>query len=546
MRVSKEKKVEEKVEEIRIDRRTKILKMTNYKENKIFYISFLIIFAILSIIVIDTSRFEKVTSGMLNFIIINFGFLYLVIILIVTLFCLFLCCSKYGDIKLGADDSKPEYSTLSWFSMIFSAGMGVGLVFFGVAEPLTHYVKPTNGLISGSKEAIDFAFRTSFFHWGIHPWAIYSFFALAMAYFQFRKNEKGLMSSVFSPLLKNNKYETQIKMGIDIVAILATITGVATTLGMGALQINGGLNYLFGVPKNLLSEILIIIVVTIIFIYSALGSLDKGIKTLSNLNILIAVLLLLTVIILGPTVSIFNVLSENLGAYLNNFLKLSLKTNSFGDKTWMSSWTIFYWSNWIAWTPFVGTFIARISKGRTIREFIFGVVIVPSMVSFIWFSAFGTLGISLGLDVAKVAISNTETALFVVFSHYKLGSLMSGIAIILLASFFITSADSATYVLGMMSSDGDLNPPGYKKFIWGVSQSLLAISLIYVGGLDMLKTASIIIAFPVLILLPFMIVSLVLSLKNDIVIRKKNLLKRKITDMSLKEIEQLSEMIKEY
>lgn len=529
---------------VKIDKKSKRFEMISFKENKIFYLSFMIIFAILSIIGMDKILFEKVSTNILNFLIVNFGFLYLIIVLIIAMFCLFLCCSRYGDIRLGGDKSRPEYSNISWFSMLFSAGMGVGLVFFGVAEPLTHYVNPINGIKGGSVEAIDFAFRTSFFHWGIHPWAIYSFLALGMAYFQFRKGEKGLLSSLFHPLIKDLKYKEQIKMVIDIIAILATITGVATTLGMGSLQINSGLNYLFGITNNMRSQSIIIVLVTIIFIYSALGSLDKGIKTLSNLNVFFAAMLLLCVIVFGPTVDIFNVFSENIGGYLNNFLKLSLKTNSFGDRKWMSSWTIFYWSSWVAWTPFVGTFIARISKGRTIREFIIGVIVIPSVVSFLWFSAFGTLGINLGTKVAKIAIKTTETALFAVFGHYSGGFIMSIVAIFLLASFFITSADSATYVLGMMSSDGDLNPPAYKKFIWGVAQSLLAIALIFAGGLDMLKTASIIIAFPLLLLFPVMIFSLMIAFKNDIFIRKRNLLKKQIRDLSLSEIDQISDVIK--
>lgn len=535
-----------KRENIGLDiKKTKTFKKVLLKEDPIFYISFFIIFVILSVIGLNKSQFEKITKVLLNSIITNFGFLYLIIVLLIALVCLYLCCSSYGDIRLGKDDSKPEYSNISWFSMLFSAGMGVGLVFFGVAEPMTHFVNPIGGIESGSKSAIEFAFNTSFFHWGIHPWAIYSFLALGMAYFQFRKGEKGLISSLFSPILKGKKYEKQIKMGIDVIAVLATITGVATTLGLGALQINSGLNYLFNIPNNITSQIIIIGVVTVIFVYSALGSLDKGIKTLSNLNVLISFLLLFIVIIFGPTIGIFNVFSESLGNYLNNFLKISLRTNSFGDKTWLSSWTIFYWSNWVAWTPFVGTFIARISKGRTIREFIIGVVVIPSLVSFIWFSAFGTLGISLGKEFARIAIEHTETALFLVFGKYPFGNLMSGVAIVLLASFFITSADSATYVLGMMSSDGDLNPPGYKKLIWGIFQSLLAIALIFAGGLDMLKTASIIIAFPLLILLPIMIFSLFYSLKRDIFIKKRMKLKNEIKKMSLEEIGYLSDTVKD-
>lgn len=528
----------------KIDKKTKILEKAIPKENTIFYTTFLIIFVILSIIGLDKITFEKATANLLDSIITNFGFLYLIIVLVIALVCLFLCCSSYGNIKLGKDNSKPEYSNLSWFSMLFSAGMGVGLVFFGVAEPMTHYAYPIGGIDGGTKEAIDFAFKTSFFHWGIHPWAIYSFLALAMAYFQFRKGEKGLVSSLFSPILKGKSYEKKVKTIIDIIAILATITGVATTLGLGALQINSGLNYLFNVPNSILSQIVIISIVTVVFIASALGSLDKGIKILSNINVLISVVLLLMVIILGPTISIFNVFSENLGNYLNNFLKISLKTNSFGDNKWMSAWTIFYWSNWVAWTPFVGTFIARISKGRTIREFVIGVVIIPSIVSFIWFSAFGTLGITLGKEFATVAVENTETALFLVFGQYRFGALMSGIAILLLGSFFITSADSATYVLGMMSSDGDLNPPSYKKLIWGITQSLLAIALIFAGGLNMLKTASIIIAFPLLILFPIMIFTMFYSLKRDMYIKKQIALRNELRKMSLEEISDLSDAIK--
>lgn len=537
--IVKKRKIKE-----RIDKKSKILDIISFKENKIFYISFLIIFAILSMIGINKEYFEKITKDALNFLIINFGFLYLIIVMGIAGFCLFLCCSKYGDIRLGKDGSKPEYSNISWFSMLFSAGMGVGLVFFGVAEPMNHFVSPISGIKGGTKEAVDFAFKTSFFHWGIHPWAIYSLLALAMAYFQFRKGEKGLLSSLFSPLLNKFKNGEQFKIIIDIIAVLSTITGVATTLGMGALQINSGLNYLFSIPNNFFSQSIIIVLVTVIFIYSAVGSLDKGIKILSNLNMFFAISLLILVIILGPTVKIFNIFSESIGSYLNGFLKMSLKTNAFGDQKWMSNWTIFYWSSWVAWTPFVGTFIARISKGRTIREFIIGVTLVPAVVSFLWFSAFGTLGINLGIKVAKIAIKSTETALFTVFKYYNSGFILSLVAIFLLASFFITSADSATYVLGMMSSDGDLNPPTYKKVIWGISQSALAIGLIFAGGLDMLKTASIIIAFPLLLLFPIMIFSLLLAFKKDIFVKKREILKRQIRELSLDEIDQISTIIK--
>lgn len=531
-----------KIKSFNDGRKARKINVLDYSNNKVFYISFIIVFAIVSAVFINKEKFDITANLVLSKIILNFGFLYLIIVLGIVIFCIYLCCSKYGDIRLGKDHSKPEFSNISWFSMLFSAGMGVGLIFFGVAEPLSHFINPIKGINPGSKEAIDFAFQTSFFHWGIHPWAIYSFIALAMAYYQFRKNEKGLVSAIFSPLLGESKHKEKIKNAIDIVAVVATVTGVSTSLGLGALQINSGLNFLFGFGNNFRNQTIIILVVTCIFLYSALGSLDKGIKTLSNLNVVIAVILLAVVIFFGPTVSIFNVFSESLGNYLNTFMKTSLRTNSFRDKTWLSAWTIFYWSIWVAWAPFVGTFIARISKGRTIREFIIGVVAIPSLISFLWFSSFGTLGINLGTEIGKIAIEHTETALFVVFKYYRFGALMSGVAILLLCSFFVTSADSATYVLGMMTSKGELNPPKFKKLIWGITQSLLAIALIFAGGLNMLKILSIIVAFPLLLLFPGMIYSLNSSLKKDPAIRKRNLLMKKIKLMTLDEIDKFTDI----
>lgn len=503
----------------------------NLKKEKVFFASFFIIIFTLFLIGIDRSSFESSTNLLLGNIIEYFGFIYLFIVLGISLFCVYLSFSKFGDVKLGGDDSVPEYSNISWFSMLFSAGMGVGLIFFGVAEPLTHYVLPPGELVSGSKEAIEFAFKTSFFHWGVHPWGVYSFLGLAMAYYQFRKGEKGLLSGIFSPFLKKYKNGEKIKNIIDVLGILATITGVATSLGLGTLQINSGLNYLYGIPNNFLIQCVIVVTVTGIFLASALGSLDKGIKHLSNLNMIFAVLLLLAVLILGPTITIFNIFAETTGNYLNSFLKISLRTGSFSNREWLSSWTIFYWSSWIAWTPFVGSFIARISKGRTIREFVIGVILLPSLFSFIWFSAFGTLGVNLGLEIAKEAVKITETALFIVFNQYRFGSILSLLSIFLLGSFFITSADSATYVLGMMSSDGELNPPKIKKIVWGVSQSLLALALIYLGGLEMLKAASIIIAFPLMLLFPLGAYILYKELKKEPFVRRKEIFNKEIKNL---------------
>ncbi len=342
-----------------------------------------------------------------------------------------------------------------------------------------------------------------------------SILALALAYFQFRKGKPGLISSVFIPLLGEERVRGPIGQVIDILAIFATVAGVATSLGLGTLQINSGLNYLFGVPTTTLVQIIIVTVVTILFMLSAVTGLDKGIKFLSNANLTLAVILLGLAFILGPTVKIINSFTNGLGLYLSSFIKDSLHIEPFGDNSWIGGWTIFYWAWWIAWAPFVGTFVARISRGRTIKEFITGVTILPALGSFVWFATFGTLGINLGSKIAAEATQVTETAFFVVMKHYPLGSLISLIAVILLCTFFVTSADSATFVLGMMSSNGDLNPSAGKKIIWGIIQSLLALALMLSGGLKTLQTGSIAAAFPFVIVMVFACISLLKALRQD-------------------------------
>lgn len=465
------------------------------KDNSVFLISLLVAIGFSLWGIVSPKSFGTVADGAFSFLTEKFGWFYLMAMFFFVVFVFLLAFSKYGKIRLGDDDSRPEYSYISWFAMLFSAGMGIGLVFWGVAEPLNHFVNP-QGVEAGTQAAANFSMMTSFVHWGIHPWANYAVVALPLAYMQFRKKKPALISSIFIPLIGEERVNGPIGKFIDILAIFATVAGVATSLGLGVLQINSGLNYLFGVPINNLIQIIIIIIVTILFMISAITGIDKGILFLSNANITLAGVLMVATLILGPTIAIVNSFTNGLGGFLSGFVRESFLINSFSDNSFFGGWKIFYWAWWIAWAPFVGSFIARISKGRTIKEFVFGVTLIPAIGSFLWFAIFGTTAMSFGMDVASEAIKVTETAFFVVMKHVPLGSVISLVTVVLLSTFFITSADSATFVLGMMSKNGSLNPDTRTKVIWGVVQSAMAFALMFSGGLQALQTSSIVAAFP--------------------------------------------------
>jgi glycine betaine transporter len=423
-----------------------------------------------------------------------------------------MAASKYGKVKLGQDEDKPKYSFLSWLSMLFSAGMGIGLIFWGVAEPLNHYINPL-GAASASSSAKIFAMKKSFLHWGISAWACYSVLALILAYYQFRKKKPALLSSVLIPIIGEKRAEGALGKFIDICTIFATSAGVITSLGLGTLQINAGLNYLFHIPENLVVQLLIIGLVTIVYTISATAGLDSGIQKLSNLNMILAAVLLILAIMLGPTFEIFQNLFLGLKSYA--YEMIITNNNIFLKGNWYEKWTIFYWGWWIAWAPPVGIFIARISKGRTIREFLLGVLLVPSLLCFVWFAAFGTIGFNVDVNVAAQAIQKTEIAFFMVMNNYPLGNILSGLAILLLSTFFVTSADSATFVLGMISSNGDLNPKMSRKVVWGFIQAALTIVFLVAGGLKMIQTVSIIAAFPFSFIILFAIIAMKKSLKDE-------------------------------
>ncbi|MCO4328367.1 BCCT family transporter [Staphylococcus hyicus] len=487
------------------------------KFSPVFIFSSIIIFAIVLIGVFIPKQFGGFTSMITAWITNTLGWYYLILTTVIVFFCIFLIFSPIGKLKLGRPNDKPEFNTVSWFAMLFSAGMGIGLVFYGAAEPLAHFASPPNA-DPKSTAAFTESLRSTFFHWGFHAWAVYGVVALALAYAQFRKGEPGLLSKTLRPIL-GDRVDGPIGTFIDVLAVFATVVGVAVSLGMGALQIAGGLHYLFGVPNNIVTQSVIIVVVTILFIMSAWSGLSKGIQYLSNLNIGLGTILLLSALFIGPTILILNMLTSSTGSLLNSFLFNSFDAAATNPqkREWMASWTLYYWGWWLSWSPFVGVFIARVSKGRSIREFISGVLLVPVIVSFIWFSVFGVLGIETAKKHKEIYDMSVETQLFGVFHHLPMGMVLSIIALLLIASFFITSADSATFVLGMQTTFGSQNPSAFVKVTWGVAQSLIAFVLLLSGGgdgeagLTALQNAAIISALP----FSFVVILMMISFYKD-------------------------------
>lgn len=466
--------------------------------------------------VLSPNGLENISGNIMNYISVHFGWYYLLIVSLFVVFCLYLIISPYGKIRLGKQGDRPEFSYASWFAMLFSAGMGIGLVFYGVASPVSHYIETPPTAEPGTTEAIEDALRVTFFQYGIHAWAIYAIIALILAYFTFRHGKPGLISATLEPLF-GNKMKGPWGKFVDIIAVFATIIGVATTLGFGATQINGGLTYLFGIDSAFWVQLIIILIVTVLFMASAYSGLGKGIKYLSNANMSLAGILFAATLILGPTLYILNSFIDTIGSYVQNLPTESLRIapNDKEERQWVMDWTVFFWAWWIAWAPFVGIFIARISKGRTIREFLLGVLIVPSVVSFLWFAAFGMSGINAQNNGADIAGLPDEQALFGMFDSFPFSIVLSILAIMLIGTFFITSADSATFVLGMQTTNGSLSPPTSVKFAWGFAQSAIAAVLLYTGGLQALQNALISAAFPFSFIMLLMVFSFYKALRNE-------------------------------
>ncbi len=495
-------------------------KVSGYlKNNSVFVAAVICSLAVILYGAFNSVGLNALSGSLLEFLNNNFAWFYLLALPAFFVFLIYIACSKYGKIKLGGQDEKPEYSTLSWFAMLFCAGTGIGLVFWSIAEPLTHYTNPPYGIEAGSEQAANFSIRTSFLHWGLLPWACFAIVGLALAYFQFNKKKKALISSSLIPLIGEKRAGGTLGRLVDFFSVLVTVAGVATSLGIGCMQICGGLNHLFSIPNTKTTWFIVIVVITCVFACSAISGIGRGIKLISNINSWLAIALLIMAFCVGPANTILKTLVNGLGEHITYFFSDCLKISPYGDSSWELNWRVFYWAWWVAWAPFVGMFIARISKGRTVREFIIAVMVVPSALTFVWYSVFGTLAISAGgnwslAELAKIAAS-PETAVFIVFETYPLGKLLSGLVVILLILFFITSADSATFSLGMLSHNGSLNPPAWKKICWSALVAFMAFVLLCSGGLKPLQTVSIVAALPFLVIMIIMCFSIVKAFKEN-------------------------------
>jgi choline/glycine/proline betaine transport protein len=457
-------------------------------------------------------------SAVQTWIVETFGWFYMLSVAIFVVFALGLALSDHGQVRLGPDDSRPDYSYGSWFAMLFSAGMGIGLMFFGVAEPMMHYMTPPTG-IGGDVAAAREAMKITFFHWGIHAWAIYAVIGLALAYYAFRHNLPLTIRSALHPLI-GERIHGPIGHAADIFAVLGTMFGVATSLGLGVLQVNAGLAHLFGVPETTTVQLVLIAAITLMATASVVAGLDAGIKRLSNLNLILALALLVFVLLAGPTLFLLKVTVQNTGAYLSEVVSKTFTLYAYEPNEWIGGWTLFYWAWWIAWSPFVGMFIARVSRGRTIREFVVGVLLVPVGFTFIWLSFFGNAAISLdqgaaGGAIAAAVADNVPLALFTFLEQLPFAEISSVVATVLVVTFFVTSSDSGSLVIDIITSGGASRTPVWQRTMWALSEGLVAAALLLAGGLTALQTASITAALPFAFIMLVVCFALLKSLRIE-------------------------------
>ncbi len=481
---------------------------------------FLWIFVLYTILWQDSAK--SLTDALHSFITTHFSWWYILMVAATLIFCFVLMVSRLGDLKLGRDDDAPDFSFASWLSMLFSAGMGIGILFYAVAEPVTHYLNTPESPGARFGEA-GHALKVTFFHWGLHAWAIYVTVGLSLAYFTHRKGEPLSIRFALRPLI-GKMVDSKLGYCIDILAVLGTLFGVATSLGLGVIQINSGLDHLYQIGISTGIQIGLIVFVTLLATISVVSGVNKGIKLLSQFNILVAILLVLFIFCIGPTVKILDLFVQNIGVYLQGLPNVTFHTSGRKDSTWMSSWTLFYWGWWMAWAPFVGMFIARISKGRTVREFIAAVLFVPSLFTFFWFTVFGETAIHLieggNQGIIEAVKTNLPVALFVFLEAMPLGSITSGLAVIVIFTFFITSSDSGSFVIDMITSGGSLNPAPLQKIYWALMEGLVAAVLLLAGGLQSLQIAAICAALPFSVVILLMMISLIKAMREEAPQRK--------------------------
>ena len=484
----------------------------------VFYTSAVLILAVVAFGAIFTPTAESVFSSVQSAITTYTGWFYTLAVGLFLLFAIGIAASPYGRIKLGPDDSEPDYSYKSWFAMLFSAGMGIGLLFYSVAEPVLHFLSPPGGggeTVDAARQAM----QITFFHWGIHAWAIYIVVGLSLAYFAYRHDLPLTLRSALYPIVGDRIYGP-IGHTVDTVAVLGTMFGVATSLGLGVMQVNAGLSFLTGIPETTWVQLALIAGITAMATVSVVLGLDGGIRRLSELNLGLGLLLVTFLFIAGPTVFLMEAFVQNLGAYFQNIVSMTFRTYAFEGSDWQSSWTLFYWAWWIAWSPFVGMFIARISRGRTIREFVVGVMLVPTLVTFMWLTVFGNTGIQIILNGGGVALqeavqNNIPTALFALLNEFPLSAVSSGVATFVVITFFVTSSDSGSLVIDIITSGGKQDPPVAQRIFWAVMEGAVASVLLLAGGLGALQTAAITTALPFTIVLLVICYGLWKGLRRD-------------------------------
>ncbi|GLS84415.1 BCCT family transporter [Paraferrimonas haliotis] len=484
----------------------------------VFITSAVLIVAIVLLTVLNPEIANSVFSSTQHSIVTNASWFYVLTVTIILSFVVYLSLSRFSEIKLGPDHAKPDYTLGTWLSMLFAAGMGIGLMFFGVAEPVMHYLNPPTAdpqTLEAAKEAM----KITFFHWGLHAWAIYAVVALILAYFCYRHKLPLTLRSALFPIIGDKIYGWR-GHAIDIFAVISTVFGVATSLGLGAAQVNSGLNYLFDFDVSTVNQIWIMIAITVLASISVATGLDKGIKILSQTNMLLAIMLLLLIFVLGPSVFLLQAYVQNVGTYLSDIVRITFNLFAYEKKDWIGGWTIFYWGWWLAWSPFVGLFIARISRGRTIREFVLGVMLVPTAFTLLWMTIFGNSAISLIVEngaenIAQMVSENSSVALFVFLSNFPWQEVLTGLAVIMIVIFFVTSCDSGAMVIDMLCSNGNNETPLWQRLFWASSVGVVAASLSLAGGLSALQTMTIAAALPFAIVLLISMYGLMQALRVE-------------------------------
>ncbi len=484
----------------------------------VFYGSVVALVLVLGGSAIAPERAGQLFAGVQDAIVVNGSWYYVLVVAIILVSSVVVAITRFGEIKLGPDNAEPEYSLVSWFAMLFAAGMGIGLMFFGVAEPVNHFLNPPLG-DGGTSAAAKEAMELTFFHWGLHAWATYAIVAVILAYFGFRHDLPLTLRSALYPLIGERIYGP-LGTVVDVFAILSTTFGVATSLGFGVEQINSGLNFLFDVPKSVGVQLGLVVLTTALATVSVVLGLDVGIKRLSEINIVLAIALLLGVLAFGPTVYLLQMFMQNTGGYLADLVGKTFNLYAYQPTDWLGGWTIFYWGWWISWAPFVGLFIARISRGRTLREFVFGALAAPTLFTLLWMTVFGNSAITLILDQGMtdlaVAVQQDESvALFKFLENFPASTLLSALAVLMVFVFFITSADSGAMILNMLSSNGRDDTPILRRVFWMAMIGSSALLLLLAGGLPALQTAAIASALPFSLVILFAIWGFVRALSVD-------------------------------